>query len=272
MRTFVLVHGAWHGAGHLCGLARELTCRGHRAIAVDLPGHGTRARFPSGYPDRPGWPDAPSPLAGLTLDDLAGDLLGLLRGLDRPGEERPVVVAHSIGGVVATRAAELAPGLVGELVYLAAFVPTVLGAAGAYLATPEAAAASGASLYLGDPAATGAVRIDPRRTDPGYRRELRETYLTGLDDADALAHALTPDQPLCLLGTDPAATAGRWGSVPRRYLRAARDRALPPGLQDLMISHADATAPATAFRTDTLDAGHALFASHPAAIADLLGG
>lgn len=269
----MLVHGAWHGAGHLGALTRELARRGHRAVAVDLPGHGTRARFPAGYPDVPGWHDAASPLAGMTLDDLAGDLVALLRELGGPGD-RPVVVAHSIGGVVATRAAELAPELLGELVYLAAFVPTVLGAAGAYLATPQAAAASGAGLYLGDPSSTGAVRIDPRHTGPGYRRELRDTYLTGLDaaHADALAHALTPDQPLCLLGTDPGATAARWGSVPRRYLRAARDRALPPGLQDLMITHADATAPATAFRTATLDAGHALFASHPGPIADLLAG
>ncbi|MEU0486929.1 alpha/beta fold hydrolase, partial [Streptosporangium sp. NPDC006013] len=45
----VLIHGAWHGAGHLVALAGALTARGHRVLALDLVGHGTRARFPASY-------------------------------------------------------------------------------------------------------------------------------------------------------------------------------------------------------------------------------
>ena len=37
MATFVLVHGAWHGAWCFAELARELETRGHVATAVDLP-------------------------------------------------------------------------------------------------------------------------------------------------------------------------------------------------------------------------------------------
>ena len=52
-------------------------------------------------------------------------------------------------GAIVTRAAELAPELIGQLVYVAAFVPTQLGAAGAYLALPEGQTALGDGLYLG---------------------------------------------------------------------------------------------------------------------------
>ena len=37
MSTFVLVHGAWHGAWCWERLIPELNHRGHRAIAMDLP-------------------------------------------------------------------------------------------------------------------------------------------------------------------------------------------------------------------------------------------
>jgi pimeloyl-ACP methyl ester carboxylesterase len=41
--TFVLVHGAFCSAASWGPVSRELTLRGHRALAVDLPGHGLSA-------------------------------------------------------------------------------------------------------------------------------------------------------------------------------------------------------------------------------------
>lgn len=266
----VLIHGAWHGAGHFAALTAELTARGHRVLALDLPGHGARARFPASYltRDAAALRTEPSPLAELTLDEVAQDVVATLRRLPAP----PIVAAHSMGGTVATRVAELAPDLVAHLVYLTAFVPTLLGTAGAYLALPEAKTALGGGLYLGDPAALGAVRIDPRSTDPAYQDELHAAYFSGLDRHDfaALAASLTPDQPLSFLTTPTGATAGRWGTVPRTYLRTPLDRALPVELQDVMIRHADELAPATAFAQETIEAGHAVFASHPAEVAGVI--
>ncbi|GAA1021706.1 alpha/beta fold hydrolase [Acrocarpospora pleiomorpha] len=266
----VLIHGAWHGAGHLVALCKELTARGHRVLALDLVGHGTRARFPASYLTRDvaALRTEPSPLADLSLDDVAADVVATLRRFAAP----PVVAAHSMGGAVATRVAELAPELVAGLVYVTAFVPTSLGPAGAYLALPEAKTALGGGLYLGDPAAVGAVRIDPRSTDPAYQDELHAAYFTDLDRPGflAMAASLTPDQPMSFLTTPTGATAERWGSVPRTYIRTLRDRALPVALQDVMIRHADELAPATAFTQATLDAGHAVFAGSPAEVADII--
>ena len=39
MADFLLVHGAWHGGWCWDAVARGLTERGHRATAIDLPGH-----------------------------------------------------------------------------------------------------------------------------------------------------------------------------------------------------------------------------------------
>lgn len=265
MSDVVLIPGAWHGAGHVTALAAALTARGHRVQALDLPGHGTRARFPVSYltRDTDALRTERSPLADLTLDEVAADVITHLR-------RDCVLVAHSMGGAIATRVAELAPELVSHLVYVAAFVPTRLGPAGAYLALPEARGALGGGLYLGDPAAIGAVRIDPRSTDPAYQKELHDAYFSDVDGAAfrALAAVLSPDQPLSFLGTPTGATAARWGSVPRTYVRTTADRALPVALQDVMIRDADALAPA--FEQVTLDAGHAVFAARADRLARLV--
>ncbi|MET0133763.1 MAG: alpha/beta fold hydrolase [Kibdelosporangium sp.] len=270
MSDVVLIHGAWHGAGHYAALAEALSARGHRVLAVDLPGHGTRARFPAAYLSRdlPALRTEVSPLAGLTLDDVAADVVAALRRFSAAS----VLVAHSMGGAVATRVTELAPELVSRLVYIAAFVPTKFKAAGAYLDLREAKAALGAGLYLSDPNTTGAVRIDPRSTDPAYLGELHAAYFSDLDHTAflALTASLTPDQPVSFVAAPTGATQERWGSIPRTYVRTTQDRALPVRLQDIMIQHADELAPATAFDVVSLDAGHAVFASRPEQVADAI--
>ncbi len=43
--TFVLIHGAWHGAWYWELLTPELQTRGHRVVAVDFPAEDTMAMF-----------------------------------------------------------------------------------------------------------------------------------------------------------------------------------------------------------------------------------
>jgi len=93
--TFALVHGAWHGAWCWERLVEPLERRGHRAVAVELPGE--------------------DPAAG--LDAYADTIATALAGV----EDEVVVVAHSLNGLVAPLVAARRP--VRALVYLAAFVP-----------------------------------------------------------------------------------------------------------------------------------------------------
>lgn len=92
--NFVLVHGSYHGAWCWEGVVRELDARGHSAIAVDLP------------ISEPG-------LATAAYAD------AVVRSMD--GIDDPVVVGHSMGGLVIPLVAAARP--VRMLIFLAAFMP-----------------------------------------------------------------------------------------------------------------------------------------------------
>jgi pimeloyl-ACP methyl ester carboxylesterase len=93
--TFVLVHGAWHGAWCWERLVPELERRGHRTVAVDLPCADPHATFED-YTD--------------VVCDAVPD-----------GADDAVLVGHSLGGHAVARAAARRP--FAHLVYLCALVP-----------------------------------------------------------------------------------------------------------------------------------------------------
>ncbi|MFE3741202.1 alpha/beta fold hydrolase [Streptomyces sp. NPDC059096] len=271
---FVLVHGAWHGSWQWAATQRALAGLGAASVAVDLPGHGDDAPLPTGYllPGRPGLLTERSPLAAVTMDDCADAVLDTLRRVRR--YRRVVLVAHSAGGGPASLAAERAPELVDAIVYLSAFVPAGRPRFFDYLGTPENATARGQHLNLGDPEALGALRIDPLSTDPAYVEELRQTHYHDLprDRFDRRRTALSPDLPLALPGTPVTLGAGRWGRIPRTYVRCLEDRALPVAVQDLMIAEADRALPGEPFTVRTLPGGHSPFAARPQELAEALVG
>lgn len=94
MSTFVLVHGAWHGAWCWDRLLPELRAHGHQAVAVELPS-----------------------------DDPAAGTEAYLRAIDDRVEDprTTVMVAHSMAGLIAPVYAERRP--VRELVLLACLLP-----------------------------------------------------------------------------------------------------------------------------------------------------
>ena len=120
----LLLHGFWHGAWCWSEVLGRLTAAGTRALAVDMAGHGLRARRPAAPTARPFDPAAlaaePSP-ASTDLDEAAALFIAQARAL---GGGAPVTaVAHSMGGNVLTRAVQDAPGLFAHAVYVTAFMP-----------------------------------------------------------------------------------------------------------------------------------------------------
>jgi pimeloyl-ACP methyl ester carboxylesterase len=89
MSTFVLVHGAWHGAWCWERLERELATRGHKTVAIDLP--------------------VDDPNAGLA--EYAAVVIGSL-----PTADDLVLVGHSLGASVIPLVAASRPAR--ELVFL----------------------------------------------------------------------------------------------------------------------------------------------------------
>lgn len=102
--TFMLVHGAWHGAWCWQFVAPPLRAAGHHVIAVTLTGMGDRS-------------DEIDP--GVALDTHIRDVLTILLSQREP----VVLVGHSYGGMVITGAAHQAPDRVAHLIYLDAMVP-----------------------------------------------------------------------------------------------------------------------------------------------------
>src|SRR5512146_525690 len=100
----LLLHGFWHGAWCWSEVLARLTAAGVRALAVDMAGHGLRARRPAAPTARP---FEPAPVHA-DLDEAAALLIAQARAL---GGGAPVTaVAHSMGGNVLTRAVQEAPG------------------------------------------------------------------------------------------------------------------------------------------------------------------
>jgi pimeloyl-ACP methyl ester carboxylesterase len=105
MATFVLVHGAWHGAWCWDRVTRLLTAAGHRVSAPTLSGLGERRN------DAPGH---------VRLDTHIEDVTDHLwfHGLDDV-----VLVAHSYAGFVAGGVVARASERIARLVLLDGFVP-----------------------------------------------------------------------------------------------------------------------------------------------------
>jgi pimeloyl-ACP methyl ester carboxylesterase len=269
-RTYVLVHGAWHNAQHWQPISTRLSTLGHPVVALDLPGHGLNARFPKAYisGDSAGLPKEVSPVKDISLDDAAGNVVAALRAL---GDTNAVLVGHSVGGTVITRAAELAPEYVGRLVYVSAFVPVGLASPAAYGALPEFRTGYGEGLFVGNPAEIGAVRINPRGDGP-YLRQLHETYYNDVayDDFLPYAIALTPDLPVSFWISEVKVTRERWGRIPRSFIRCTLDRALAPAVQERMIADADRYTPENQFEVETIATSHSAFAAAPDALAAIL--
>jgi pimeloyl-ACP methyl ester carboxylesterase len=107
--SFVLVHGAWHGAWCWTRVLPALRAAGHTAHAVTLTGVGERAHLLSRDID-----------AGTHRDDVV-NLIACEELSD------VALVGHSYGGLVITLAADRLltrhPGVLKQLVYIDAMVP-----------------------------------------------------------------------------------------------------------------------------------------------------
>lgn len=270
----LLLHGLWHGTWCWSEVLARLTAAGRLALAVDMAGHGLRARRLAAATARPFDPAAmaatPSPAAGITLDEAGALLVAQAEALGGGG---PVTaVAHSMGGTVLTRAVQDAPHLFARAVYLCAFMPASGVPAAAYLSMPENEGDLAAASLVADPAQTGGLRIDPASPDAAYRHQLRDAFYADVDPvvADAAIGLLAPDVPAGIAVGASELTTGGWGSVPRAYIVCTEDRALRPPMQRKLIADADAAFPGNPTEVYTLASSHSPFLSMPAALAAII--
>jgi pimeloyl-ACP methyl ester carboxylesterase len=234
MATFVLVHGAFHGAWCWTKLVPELERRGQRVVTLDLPGGG----------------DDPTPVEQVTLEGYVARVAEVLARQAEPA----TLVGHSLGGITVTAAAERVPDRIRKLVYLCAFILR-----------------DGQSLYqLLDPTAP-ADSVPPKGSSwdivvsPVPPVDRRDIFYNGCSDADvAFAFARLRPQANAPRLTKVSLTPGRFGRVPRAYIETTDDQAVPLAMQRGM----QASTPCG--EVCSLPTGHSPFFAAPAALADAL--
>lgn len=97
MSTFILIHGSWHGAWNWHKVVPLLEKAGHRAIAIEMPGHGL---------DK-------TPLAKVTLQSCTDSVCKVLDTLSEPA----ILVGHSRNGTVLSQTAEYRPEKISTLTW-----------------------------------------------------------------------------------------------------------------------------------------------------------
>jgi pimeloyl-ACP methyl ester carboxylesterase len=258
-------------------VVRELSLRGARSHPVELPGHGLDAGLPAAYQapqDEAAFVAAPSATAGLTLDDYARAVVDVVQAVGRHG---PVVlVGHSLGGPIVTRAADIAPEAMTHLVYISAIATTPRGSALAAFAGPENAGTLALTIPPsgGDPTATGVTRTNLRSADPGFLSAYRDAVMGDVPEdryLAALNFLQQPDESVLPTVEDVRADPTRWGSIPRTFIRLTGDRWHLPAFQDKIVADADLLTPDNRFTVRDLDSSHAGFVvTRPGELADLL--
>jgi len=204
MSTFLLVHGAWHGAWCWYKIVPRLEKAGHTVIAPDLPSLGR---------DK-------TPVNRVSLATWRQFVCGLIDDAPEP----VILVGHSRGGMVITDVAEHRPDRVRKLVYLAAFLPQ-----------NGESLFDLASLAEGSLVPPNMVMSDDRSSNTVRDAVVRDAFYGECSDEDvALARLLLQREPTLPLATPVHTTAENFGRVPRVYIETLRDRAVTPPLQRRM--------------------------------------
>jgi len=236
MSNYLLIHGAWGGAWEFDETIKGLEAHGHRAAAIDLPGHGK----------------SKEPISEVTMKAYIARVLDALNPIDGP----VVLVGHSLAGAIVSQVAELAPDKIERLIFVAAMLPktgdTPLG-----LMQSDSAGELLPVLKFSDDESyvtVGRSEVESLLLNDVNEPERMELFAPHFDMKQATEPFMYPAEL-----SDQA-----FGSVPKTYVRAALDKVLSPALQDEMISN---------WKVDqvfTLESGHFPLMSMPERLNEVL--
>lgn len=235
MATFVLVHGAWHGAFCWHRVVPLLTAAGHTVVTPTLAGVGERAA--EHHP-------------GIDLETHATEVT---ESIDPDGPRDVVLVGHSYGGMVIAAVAARRAERIAGLVYLDAFVPE-----------------DGQSLFdIAPPGRADGFREEARLHGDGWWLPAPTPAGMGIvdeDDARWLAERLTAqsiatmEQPVRFGGTVPDIEI-----APRIFIHCISD---PPS--STFVPFAEMARTTSGWTLHELATGHDAMLTEPEELARLL--
>lgn len=225
MASYVLIHGAWHGAWCWDKVVPLLKQQGHTAIAIDLPAHGKDF----------------TPLTEVSLQLYADKICEAVSQQQAP----VILVGHSLGGISITQAAEQCSSNIRKLVYLSGFLlPNGVARLGY---------GSGVEGSLLDENKTVA---DDKTSVCFNSAGLKDTFYHDCDADDiAKATQLTRPEPMAGIVTPVHYTEVNFGRIPRVYIECLQDKAIPLALQKRMYTETPVT------QVVTMDTSHSPFFS-----------
>ena len=228
MSSFVLVHGASHGAWCWKKVVPILMQEGHTVVAPDLPAHGQ---------DK-------TPITGVTLKAYTDRVCEVLYNQI----ESVVLVGHSLGGIVITQVAEYCPEKIGKLVYLSAIVPK-----------------NGESMYqvtqeIQDP---NLIVVADDQSHYSYKEKSVEDlfYNDCSEDDISFAKSMLVPQATSPLLEPILISEERYGRIPRAYIECLQDKTLVPAFQRKMYTSVPCE------QIISMDTGHSPFFSAPETLA-----
>lgn len=234
MSTYVLVHGAWHGAWCWFKTAPLLQKLGHKVITPDLPAHGIDKDL----------------TASVTLEGYSQSIVEVLDACQEP----VILVGHSMGGIVITEAAQARPDKVSKLVYVTAFLlqngETLL----------DVASQDPLALVLPN------LVMSPDQSSATLKDEvINEAFYGDCSPSDiTLARSLLVPQAGAPFATPVHTTADAWGSIERYYIECLQDRAISIDSQRSMVKKNRVA------RVHTMNTSHSPFLSAPQELVDHL--
>src|ERR1700742_4943621 len=231
-RTFVLVHGSWHGGWCWRRVADRLEKRGHKVYTPTLTGLGERVHLLN---------------ASVDLNTHVTDVVNLIK---YEGLQNIVLAGHSYAGAVITGVAEQALPSIGSIVFIDAFLP-VNGDTMLSMTTEQLRAASLEAKAKGD-----------------ISRPVVPAAAFGVNEKDRawVNSKLTP-QPLGPSFTTIKYTGARDKVAKKTYIRAL---GYPQPAFDKWL--AQCKADSTWRTHDVENTGHDIMVDQPDALAELLVG
>ena len=208
MNHYILIHGAWEESRMWQYVTPILEKNGHKVTALDLPGHGENML----------------PISQVTMAGYIDYVMGAINKLDH----KVILVGHSMTGTVISQVAELIPGKIEKLIYVAAFLLN-----------------------------EGESVLEAMQNDSDGK------FFPEVIFSDDQTYAMIPEQTLRTIGlhdvkeniiqrvlplmasqqaTEPfmakvAVSEKSFGSVPKTYIRTSIDKVTSPALQDTMIAN-----------------------------------
>ena len=206
MNTYVLIHGAWLGEWCWSKLTPLIEQAGHRIVTFDLPAHGEDS----------------SPVSSASLQSYTDRVAQMLEQQPEP----VILVAHSMGGVVASQVAEQHPERIQTLVYVSAYLLRESESL-SQIAGSDREARLGSYFVINEPQGTLGIREEG----------LKEVLFADCPDEDvSRAQIKYRDEPLAPLVTPLSVSMQRFGRVPRVYIQTLQDRVVSPAAQKQMYT------------------------------------